>query len=60
MLKLIKRCPEYVQGYREYCRELYDNGEPYFRPTPPETIDETWFARTRPWYDRKEQGLLPG
>ncbi len=60
MLKLIKRCPEYVQGYREYCRELYENGEPYFRPTPPDTIDETWFARTKPWYDRKEQGLLPG
>ena len=27
MLKLIKRCLEYVQGYREYCRELYENGE---------------------------------
>lgn len=60
MLKLIKRCPEYVQGYKEYCRELYENGEPYFRPTPPETIDETWFARTKPWYESKEQGLLPG
>ena len=60
MLKLIKRCPEYVQGYREYCRELYENGEPYFRPTPPDAIDETWFERTKPWYDKKEQGLLPG
>ena len=60
MLQLIKRCPEYVSGYREYCRELYDSGEPYFRPTPPDAIDEGWFARTKPWYDKKEQGLIEG
>ena len=58
MLELIKRCPEYVQGYREYSRELYENGEPYFRPMPPEAIDEAWFFRTKPWYDKKEQGLV--
>ena len=60
MLQLIKRCPEFVSGYKEYCREMYANGVTYFRPTPPETIDEGWFDRTRPWYDRREQGLLPG
>ncbi len=60
MLKLIQRCPEFVSGYREYCREMYDKGVTFFRPTPPETIDDGWFARTKPWYDKKEQGLLPG
>lgn len=60
MLKLIKRCPEYVSGYREYCQEMYDSGVPYFRPTNPSFIDEDWFDRTKPWYDKKEQGLLPG
>ena len=29
MLKLIKRCPEYVAGYREYCQEMYDNHVTY-------------------------------
>lgn len=60
MLRLIKRCPEYVSGYREYCQEMYDSGVVFFRPTPPETIDEGWFDRTKSWYDKKEQGLLPG
>ena len=60
MLQLIKRCPEFVSGYKEYCREMYASGVTYFRPTPPETIDEGWFERTKPWYDKKEQGLLPG
>ena len=58
MLQLIQRCPEYVSGYREYCQEMYANGVTYFRPTPPETIDEDWFARTKSWYDQKEQGLI--
>ena len=25
MLKLIKRCPEYVDGYRQYCQEAMEN-----------------------------------
>ena len=60
MLELIQRCPEFVSGYREYCREMYAKGVTYFRPTPPETIDEGWFQRTKPWYDQREQGLVPG
>ncbi len=58
MLQLIRRCPEYVSGYRDYCRELYDHNVVFFRPTNPDVIDETWFERTKAWYDRKEQGLL--
>ena len=60
MLKLIKRCPEYVSGYKEYCQEMYDSGVRYFLPTDPSFIDEGWFERTKGWYDKKEQGLLPG
>lgn len=60
MLQLIKRSPDYVAGYREYCREVYDSGVLYFRPTNPESIDDGWFARTKPLYDKKEQGLLAG
>lgn len=60
MLQLIKRCPEYVEGYRDYCRELYDNHVVHFRPTNPDSIDDDWFFRTKPWYDKKEQGLIEG
>ena len=60
MLELIGRCPEFVPGYREYCRELYDHGVVFFRPTRPESVDEGWFERTKPWYDLKEQGLPDG
>lgn len=60
MLQLIKRCPEYVQGYREYCKELYDHNVIYFRPTNPEKIDDEWFTRTKFWYDQKEKGLVEG
>ena len=60
MLRLIPRCPEYVSGYRDYCREMYDCGVVYFRPTPPRFIDEGWFERTRPVYDQKEQGQIEG
>ena len=60
MLKLIRRCPEFVDGYREYCRELHDNHVVYFLPTNPAFIDDGWFERTKPWYDKKEAGLLPG
>lgn len=60
MLRLIKRCPEHVPGYKAYCQELYDNGVVYFRPTHPDRIDEAWFERTKPLYDKKEKGLLEG
>ena len=60
MLQLIKRCPEYTQGYKEYCQELYDNNVVYFRPTNPSNIDDDWFSRTKSWYDRKEKGLVEG
>lgn len=60
MLQLIKRCPEYVAGYKEFCQELYDHNIVYFRPTRPESIDEDWFARTKDWYEKKEKGLIEG
>ena len=58
MVELIKRCSEYVVGYKEYCQELYDNHVTYFRPTNPNLIDDSWFERTKPLYDKKEEGLL--
>lgn len=60
MLKLIKRCPEFAGGYKEYCRESYDNNVIYFRPTDPKLIDEGWFERTKDWYDKKENGQIEG
>ena len=60
MLQLIKRCPEYTPGYKEYCQELYDNNIVYSRPSNPDSIDEDWFSRTRPWYEKKEKGLVEG
>lgn len=60
MLKLIKLSPEYVGGYREYCQELFDNNVTYFRPTDPKNIDDEWFDRTKEWYDKKENGQIPG
>ena len=60
MVELIKRCPEYLAGYKAYCREMYDHQVIYFRPTNPKYIDEDWFFRTRSWYDKKEQGLIEG
>ena len=60
MVQLIKRCPEYVMGYKAYCQELYDNHVTYVRPTNPKHIDDEWFIRTKSWYDRKEQGLVEG
>ncbi len=58
MLKLIKRCPEYVSGYKAYCQELYDNNVIYFRPTDPKLIDDDWFDRTKGFYDKKETGEI--
>ena len=60
MLELIERCEEYVEGYKEYCAELFDHNVVFFRPTDPKCIDETWFSRTKPWYDKKEKGLIEG
>ena len=56
MLRLIRRCPEYVAGYRDYCRELYENNVVYFRPMDPDQVDEDWFLRTKHRYDAKETG----
>lgn len=58
MLKLIKRCPEYVRGYRKYCQESFDNNVTYFRPTDPKLIDDEWFSRTKNLYDKKETGQI--
>lgn len=58
MLQLIKRCPEYVSGYKDYCQELYDIHVVYFRPTNPNKIDDNWFFCTKSWYDKKEKGLI--
>ena len=60
MLQLIARSPEYVSGYRDYCREFYDNHIVYFRPVHPDFIDDGWFERTKDWYDKKEKGLIKG
>ena len=47
MVQLIKRCPEYMMGYKAYCQELYDNHVTYFRPTNPKNIDDEWFFQTK-------------
>ena len=60
MLELIKRCPEYVAGYKEYCQELYDHNVIFFKPTNPKSIDDDWFSRTKAWYEMKERGLVEG
>lgn len=57
-LHLIKRCPEYVAGYKEYCRELHENKAVYFRPTNPDAIDEDWFSHTEAWYKKREKGMV--
>lgn len=58
MLELVKRSPEYVKGYKDYCQEAFDNHITYFVPTNPARIDASWFERTKDWYDRKELGLI--
>jgi len=60
MLKLIKRCPEFVPGYKDYCQEFFDHQVKFFVPTDPQKIDDTWFERTKSWYDRKEAGEIAG
>lgn len=59
MLELIKRCPQFLCGYREYCREAYAHNVIYFRPTDPAQIDDEWFSRTKDWYEKKETGQIP-
>ena len=60
MLRLMKRCPEYVDGYKKYCQEAFDHHVVYFVPTNPARIDDSWFAKTKEWYDKKELGQIPG
>jgi len=60
MLELVRRSPDYVSGYRAYCREAYEYGAVFFVPTDPDRIDDGWFSRTKDWYDRKETGQVPG
>ena len=59
MLAFLKRDPRFMQGYKEYCQEFYDNNIFWFQPTNPKRIDENWFERTFDWYDKKEQGKIP-
>ena len=58
MLQLIKRCPEYAEGYKAYCQEAYDHHVVFFRPSNPKYLVDDWFERTKEWYDQKEKGLL--
>ncbi len=58
-MELIKRDPAYMQGYKEYCREFYENNIVWFKPTNPNRIDDDWFERTFDWYAKKELGLVP-
>jgi predicted acetyltransferase len=60
MLKLIKRHPSFMSGYKEYCQEFYDHHILTFIPTNPKKIDENWFERTAEWYAKKEQGKVDG
>ena len=39
---------------------MYDSNIIYFRPTNPNNIDDEWFERTKPLYDKKEEGRLEG
>lgn len=59
MMKLVSRNPAWMNGYKEYCQEFYDNNIIYFRPTNPKLIDENWYERTKEWYDKKELGQIP-
>lgn len=58
MIKLIKRCPEFVDEYKLYCQEAFDHHVKYFVPKNPSQIDEGWFERTKTWYDKKERGEI--
>lgn len=60
MLKLIQRQQSFVNGYKEYCKEFYDNNILSFRPSNPKNIDDEWYERTFEAYEKMEQGKLPG
>jgi Predicted acetyltransferase len=60
MLEVLPRDKKYFEGYRDYCREFYDNKITYFVPTDPARLDDGWFERTADWYKRKESRLVPG
>lgn len=60
MLELIRLNAKYVDGYKEYCQEFWNYDIRTFRPTNPAFIDDTWFERTKSWYDNKEKGLIQG
>ena len=60
MLELIRRCPEYLSGYRDYCSELRESGCRYFCPMKPELVDEAWYYRTKDVYDRREKERIDG
>ena len=47
MLQLIKRCPEYAEGYKEYCQEYYDHNIVFFRPSNPRYLVGDWFMNTK-------------
>ena len=60
MLQLIKRSPEYAEGYKAYCQEYYDHNIVFFRSSNPKYLEDGWFERTKDWYGRKERGLVEG
>lgn len=60
MLRMIRRCPEFLSGYKSYCQELYDSGVLYFRSMDPAHVDLDWFYRTKPIYDRRETERVDG
>lgn len=60
VIKLICRDKSFVNEYKEYCQEFYDNKIITFVPTNPSRIDDTWFERTAEWYSRKERESFDG
>ncbi len=47
MLQMIKRCPEYADGYKAYCQEFYDHNIVFFRPSNPKYLVGNWFMSTK-------------
>ena len=56
MLQLIKRCPEYAEGYKSYCQEAYDHNIVFFRPSKPKYLVDDWFERTK---ECKKEAVKP-
>lgn len=50
MLSLIHRDSSYMQGYKEYCQEYWDENIVWFRPTNPKSISDDWFEKAADWY----------